>query len=266
MITRIISGAVLAAGLVSILLFVPQNGILFAVAVVSSVALYEFCSANFGKGKISVKLLSFVIGIGLLFLPEVCTRLLLTFGLIAALMLPVFLYKKISFKDVAKAFFGAIYIFGLLKYIYLTRIGSDGKFLVFAIFIGAFFTDIGAYFIGMLSGKHKLTEISPKKTVEGAVGGVLVTIAAFAVYAFIGLRCMHYGVNIFNLFVTGIVLAVCSELGDLAASVIKREVGIKDYGNLIPGHGGILDRIDSVLFTAPVFYYLNLVLPVFIIK
>ena len=266
MITRIISGTVLAAGLAAILLFVPQNGILIAVAVVAAAALYEFCSANFGKGKISLKLLSFLIGAGLLFLPQEYMALPLTAGLMAALFLTVVFYRKISFGDAAKAFFGAVYICLLLKHIYLIRAESGGKFLVCAVFIGAFFTDIGAYFTGMLFGKHKLTEISPKKTVEGAVGGIIVTLAAFAVYAFAGFYYMNYKVNILNLCLTGTLLAVCSEFGDLAASVIKREAGIKDYGNIIPGHGGILDRIDSVLFTAPVFYYLNLVLPIFVIK
>ena len=266
MLTRIVSGFILAVLLISALIFLPQNVILYIVAAVSAIGLYEFYKANFGKDKLIVKLVGYAMGAGLMFLPKEYTAVMLTFGLIAALLLTVLLYKKINFKDAAEAFFGTIYIFGLLKYIYLTRAENGGKFLVFAIFIGAFFTDIGAYFTGMLLGKHKLTAISPKKTVEGAAGGVIMTLIAFSVYAFVGFRYMHYSVNVFNLFVTGAVLAVCSEFGDLAASVIKREVGIKDYGNIIPGHGGILDRIDSVLFTAPAFYYLNLVLPVFIIK
>ena len=266
MLTRIISGFILAVMLILALLFLPQKVILYVVAVVAVAGLYEFYKANFGKDKLFLKLIGYAMGVGLMFLPKAYTAAMLTFGLMAALLLTVLLYKKINFKDAAEAFFGVIYVFGLLKYIYLTRAENGGKFLVFAIFIGAFFTDIGAYFTGMLLGKHKLTAISPKKTVEGAVGGVIMTLIAFLVYAFVGYYYMHYKINILNLLVTGAVLAVCSELGDLAASVIKREVGIKDYGNIIPGHGGILDRIDSVLFTAPIFYYLNLVLPIFIIK
>ena len=266
MITRIISGLILAALLVFALVCLPQSVILWVVAAVAAVALYEFYKANFGKGKILIKLVGYIMGFGLLLLPSEYNSALLTFGMIGALVLTVAAYKKINFKDAAEAFFGAIYIFGFLKYIYLIRGGEGGKFLVFAVFIGAFATDIGAYFTGMLFGKHKLTEISPKKTVEGAFGGAAVTVLAFGLFGFVGTHFFAYGVNVLNLVVSAVVLAIISEFGDLAASVIKREVAIKDYGHLIPGHGGILDRIDSVLFTAPIFYYLNIILPIFVIK
>ena len=266
MITRIISGFILAVLLVLALVFLPQSVILWVVAAVSAIALYEFYKANFGKGKVSVKAVGYAMGLGLMFLPAEYDSALLTFGVIGALVLTIAFYKKINFKDAAEAFFGAIYIFGFLKYIYLVRGADGGKFLVFAVFIGAFATDIGAYFVGMFMGKHKLTQISPKKTVEGAIGGMVTTVVVFGIFGAVGARFFGYGVNIPNLILTAIVLAVMSEFGDLAASVIKREVGIKDYGHLIPGHGGILDRIDSVLFTAPIFYYLNIILPVFVIK
>lgn len=118
---------------------------------------------------------------------------------------------------------------------------------------GAWIADTGAYFTGITLGKHKLCpEISPKKTVEGLAGGIVTTGLVYSI-AF----CIHSGFDVTRMllaFFLGAVCAVIGTLGDLSASMIKRQVGIKDYGNIMPGHGGIMDRFDSVLFVLPVFY------------
>lgn len=126
---------------------------------------------------------------------------------------------------------------------------------------GAWLADSGAYFAGTFFGKRKLCpEVSPKKTVEGFVGGVLVTGLLFilinSIYSAILPRFFdsEVSVNYFKVFLLGIVLAVVGTIGDLSASVLKRQCGIKDYGNIMPGHGGAMDRFDSVLFVAPCFY------------
>ncbi len=122
---------------------------------------------------------------------------------------------------------------------------------------GAWLGDSGAYFVGTFFGKHKLCpEISPKKTIEGAVGGVLTVGLVFAVYAFFyqlvqGYRGYSFEVNYVYLVILGIVCGILGIVGDLSASLIKRQFGIKDFGNIMPGHGGIMDRFDSVLFVAP---------------
>ncbi len=122
---------------------------------------------------------------------------------------------------------------------------------------GAWLGDSGAYFVGTFLGKHKLCpEISPKKTVEGAVGGVITVGIVFAVYAFFyrlvqGYFGQSFEVNYIVLVLIGFVCGVLGIIGDLSASLIKRQVGIKDFGNIMPGHGGIMDRFDSVLFVAP---------------
>lgn len=129
--------------------------------------------------------------------------------------------------------------------------------MVWLIFLTAFGTDVMAYFTGYAIGKHKLCPgISPKKTIEGAIGGTLGSV----------ILCGAFGYFFANEFfihcmIIGALGGVISQFGDLTASVFKRKMGIKDYGNLIPGHGGVLDRFDSVLFTAPlVYYYIVLVL------
>ena len=179
--------------------------------------------------------------------------------LIVFMILYVINHTKYQIKDVALAFFGVFYVPIMLSFIYRIRMhGEHGLFFVWLIFIASWGTDTCAYCVGMLIGKHKMAPIlSPKKSIEGAVGGVvgatLITlIYAFAMNNFINLSDKELIISA----VVTIVGAVISMYGDLAASAIKRNYNIKDYGKLIPGHGGVLDRFDSVIFTAPLMYIL----------
>lgn len=272
MLTRIISGAVLVAVLVVVLLFLPVKATEIAVGLVAALALYEFYRAVLSengslKGKLPLVVAGYIFGLSLLFADTTMLLPVISLGFVLIMVLTVLFHKKIAFRDSAAAYFGAVYVFALIRHITMTRQEAGGVFLVIAIFIGAFVTDTGAYFVGSFLGKHKLAAaISPKKTVEGSVGGILVTELAFMLYGYVGKYFIHYDINFVNLAIIAIVLSVVSQLGDLCASVVKRELDIKDYGNIIPGHGGILDRFDSVLFVAPVFYYMNSILPVFVIK
>ena len=163
----------------------------------------------------------------------------------------VFTYPKFKADQVMPAFFGVVYVAVMLSFIYLTRNLPDGKFLVWLIFLCSWGCDTCAYCVGMLIGKHKMAPIlSPKKSVEGGVGGVAGAALLGAIYAAVT------GGKIAEYALICAVGALISMVGDLAASAIKRNQGIKDYGKLIPGHGGILDRFDSVIFTAPAIYFL----------
>ena len=134
---------------------------------------------------------------------------------------------------------------------------TDYSILIWLVFITAFGTDVCAYFAGVTLGKHKLCpKISPKKSIEGSVGGILGSTVLSIVFA-----CIFAEELLVHCIVIGVLGGVISQFGDLTASIFKRKMGIKDYGKLIPGHGGIMDRFDSVLFTGPmVFYYILLVL------
>ena len=163
----------------------------------------------------------------------------------------VFTYPKFKADQVMPAFFGVVYVAVMLSFIYLTRNLPDGKFLVWLIFLCSWGCDTCAYCVGMLIGRHKMAPIlSPKKSVEGGVGGVAGAALLGAIYA------AATGGKIAEYALICAVGAPISMVGDLAASAIKRNQGIKDYGKLIPGHGGILDRFDSVIFTAPAIYFL----------
>ena len=152
---------------------------------------------------------------------------------------------------------GIFYIVVSSYHVVLVDGTGEYSILLWLIVLTAFGTDIMAYFTGMLLGKHKLCpKISPKKTIEGSVGGTLGSVILCA--AFSAIFAPHL---LLHSIIIGVLGGIVSQFGDLTASIFKRKMGIKDYGNLIPGHGGILDRFDSVMFTAPmVYYYIALVL------
>ena len=172
-------------------------------------------------------------------------------SMILILFVYVFGYPKYHAEQVMAAFFGVVYVAVMLSFIYLTRSLPDGKLLVWLIFLCSWGCDTCAYCVGMLIGKHKMAPVlSPKKSIEGAVGGVAGAAFLGAIYA----AATQGKMAEYALICA--VGALISMVGDLAASAIKRNQNIKDYGKLIPGHGGILDRFDSVIITAPVIYYL----------
>ena len=169
---------------------------------------------------------------------------------------------KIPFSQAALCMAAGImipYLFSALSRILLM---DNGRYFIMLPFVVAFASDIGAYFAGVTLGKHKLCPIiSPKKTVEGLVGGLALAAVATAIYGLILQLGFGFKVNYFFVVIYGLAGALGGVFGDLSFSVIKRQTGIKDYGHLIPGHGGILDRFDSVVVVAPLVEALLLLIP-----
>ena len=180
-------------------------------------------------------------------------------GMMAAYVIT---FPSLQAGQVMTAFFCYFYGPVLFSFIWLTRELPGGIYMVWLIFISSWICDTCAYLSGMALGKHKLTPVlSPKKSVEGAVGGVLGSALAGALFGYLFLNRIFEEQNM--IWICALICgagAVISQIGDLAASGIKRNHGIKDYGKLIPGHGGVMDRFDSVLFTAPIIYYLAILL------
>ena len=165
---------------------------------------------------------------------------------------------EIKFSQAAELIAWTIYIMLGIMSIVLLRRQSAGVYIYGLVFIGAWMTDTGAYFIGVLFGKHKLIpQVSPKKTIEGALGGVLGCIAGFALYGFIIQSIYKVNVNYVAIVILAAVISVVSQFGDLVASYIKRERNIKDFGFIFPGHGGVLDRFDSIIAVAPTIYFIT---------
>ncbi len=172
----------------------------------------------------------------------------------------VLLYPRLELKQVFANIVGFIYIpYMLLHALLIRQELAHGKILIWLVIMIAFGSDSFAYFTGVSLGRHKLAPIlSPKKTIEGAVGGIFGSMLICVGYGMF-MEWQGYlkltGVAYLCLMILGILGSLFSQIGDLVGSAIKRETGIKDFGNLIPGHGGILDRLDSILFVAPFVYY-----------
>jgi len=168
------------------------------------------------------------------------------------LTITVFSKGNLDLSKIASSFFVSVYIiFAFSGIIYLRDCGNDYVYLL--VFIMAWLTDIFAYLTGMLLGKHKLIpEISPKKTVEGSIGGVVVSTAVFVILSKLLPILELSNINIILLIMSGIIMSFVAQIGDLCMSAIKRQFEIKDFGKLFPGHGGVLDRFDSVLAVSAV--------------
>ena len=172
-------------------------------------------------------------------------------------------HAKLDFQKVAICFAGGLLIPFLLSSLVRLRVSYNGVFYVLLPFLLAFTSDSGAYFAGRYLGRHKLAPIiSPNKTVEGAVGGVLAAVLGMLIFCVVLDLGFGFTVSYLNALAYGIFGSVSSVFGDLIFSAIKRQTGIKDFGNLLPGHGGILDRFDSMVIVAPVTEALLLLLPV----
>ncbi len=163
---------------------------------------------------------------------------------------------KTNINDIAITFFGICYISLFLMFVPLIHAMEYGKFLVWIVLAAAWGTDILAYLVGKSIGKHKFSEISPNKTIEGCIAGVIGAVLFGAGLVFVFNHVFNMNFSYVTVILIEIILSVVGQIGDFAASSIKRYVGIKDFSNLIPGHGGMLDRLDSIIFIAPFAYML----------
>ncbi|MDD7517732.1 phosphatidate cytidylyltransferase [Ruminococcus flavefaciens] len=283
MLTRIISGAVGVVLLGAVLFFHDTIVLPIAVAAIIAVMLFELLRAVKLHKCLPILIAAEACGIAVPILYGIFTKLsvdgpavlphnefkawryahdynLYVFGIILLCAFVVFItwlrkHKEIRYEQVF--FVLAVMILvpqAMTTMVRMERYDSEnGLFLLIMGLCGAWIADTGAYFTGVALGKHKLCpEISPKKTIEGLVGGILTTAIVYTVafscyYGFTAKRAVIA-------FITGAVCAVIGTVGDLSASMVKRQIGFKDYGKIMPGHGGLMDRFDSVLFVLPTFY------------
>lgn len=257
--TRLVSGIVLIV--LSVMLVSIGGGLLYSVtAVISLVGMFELYRVM-GIEKKALGIVGYLAGIsyyGLLwFDKEEYVTLMAIAALMLLMVIYVFTFPHYGTEQVTVAFFGIFYLSIMLSYLYQVREMADGSYLVWLIFISSWGCDTCAYCVGMLFGKHKLAPIlSPKKSIEGAIGGVLGAALIGLVYSFLfGSKMLEVQNPQAACAGACAIAAMISQIGDLAASAIKRNHDIKDYGHLIPGHGGVLDRFDSMIFTAPAIFF-----------
>ncbi len=261
--TRLLSGIVLV--ILALIVIISGGAVtLLSLLAISLIGMYELYRV-FQLEKTPLAIISYIMAVvfyaskllpfaTLVFDPMMLVMLFL----IMLMFVYVFSYPKYEAKDVMAIFFGLFYVAVMLSYVYMIRILENGVYLAFLIFICSWGCDTCAYCVGVLIGKHKMAPVlSPKKSIEGAVGGVVGTALLTVLYTSVFRAQMGLDTKtIIVLAVISAVAALISMVGDLTASAIKRNYDIKDYGTLIPGHGGIMDRFDSMMITAPIIYYL----------
>ena len=264
--TRIITAVVAILILLPVLIFADYPVLPIALSLVSLIAVFEMlrCIGLHRAWVISVPL--YLLALAL----PICIRLLsraelvkVAFAAIVCLLfyffaILLFSHGKYKLADLSVCFMTVLYILiGFNAILYVHDHVYGGEYVYLIAFIGAWITDIFAYFCGMLfgrGGKHKLIpDVSPKKTVEGSIGGIVFCILSMMLYGWIVSRIEpSLDANVAVFAVAGLLISIVSQIGDLCMSLIKRTYGIKDYGKLFPGHGGMLDRFDSVIAVSAV--------------
>ena len=258
MLKRIITGTCIIAAVIPVLIF--SNTWLFpiVIALISALAVFEMLRCIGMHKKIALTAPLYIFSVAFPFLLRILDNTLYVVGIAAiagilyvaySFVFVIFSHGKILYPDICTLCLTAFYILISLNMIIHIRDAENGQYISFLILIGAWVTDTFAYFTGVLFGKHKLVpDVSPKKTIEGSIGGTIFCSLAFMLLGLL-VSIFAEGVepNYIYLAISGIVIAIISQAGDLIMSVIKRHYGIKDFSNILPGHGGVLDRVDSIL-------------------
>ena len=233
-------------------------------AIVAAIAMQEYLNA-ISKDSKPVKWIGYIscILIALIHIgPEkIDGAIINNFNLLAIPVLMLILFAtiiitnmKTNFKDISYTLFGIIYIITCISFIAKIRGMENGRYLVWFAIIAAWGTDTFAYIIGKRFGKHKFSEVSPKKSIEGCIAGIIGAVIIVLIYTYAINSINNFNYSYMQITIFTIILSIIGQIGDFAASSIKRYVDVKDYSNLIPGHGGMLDRIDSLMFLAPFAY------------
>ena len=262
-IKRLLSGLILFPIFAIILIFGNKYLVDVFVSIIAIMSLHEFYKAFKEKanpiqwpGYITAGFISCIHLIPGEYVWPAITLLILINVLVLFTQIVVTSMKR-NISDIAISLFGICYVVFFLMFAPLIRDSlPNGKIIIWYVFFAAWGTDIFAYLIGKNFGKHKFTEVSPKKSIEGCLGGILGAIILVLAYTVVCNSIWGLNINYLYAFGLAVFLSVISQIGDLAASSVKRYCEIKDYSNLIPGHGGILDRIDSVIFILPFAYFL----------
>ncbi len=260
--TRVIAALIFAPAL-AVIVYLGGLWLVGACLIISMLALWEFLELALGKGELFAKAFAYVAGF------IVCSSTLgLPVGIPLATLWPattlVLMLSALarpepieaSMRRTGMMALGVAYCAGLLPYLYRVRVLEAGLGLALSALFCTWAADTGAYFAGRFLGKHPLyPKVSPKKTVEGLLGGLVAAVAA----AFAFRAVFHIPIGPIDAVAIGAIAALFGTAGDLCESLLKRSVGAKDSSTLIPGHGGVLDRFDAVMFVAPAVYlYIDL--------
>ena len=266
MLKRIITALLAFIVFIPVLVFSGTIVLPIALAIVIVVSLYEIAKCMNMHKAYALTIPLYLFGAGTVFLVyrqgllDTTDRFvtIAKVGFIFAIVYMIYMFAvviwsngKLKFNDACTMCLMSLYIVISVSMIVYLRALERGEFIYLLVFIGAWSTDIFAYFTGMLIGKHKLIEsISPKKTIEGSIGGIVFCSLFFVALGIVGNSFFGTNANLIFLAICGVFISMISKIGDLVMSAIKRTYGIKDFGTIFPGHGGMLDRFDSILAVA----------------
>lgn len=269
--TRILAAAVMVPLLLLVVLVLPKELAALLMGVLQAVASYEllYRTRLVTKPRLVVycAAMAFVISIWSYY-ESVHAYFVLMVLVFFLLMFSEMMrdHVKMRFETLSMCFVGGLVVPYLMSSVVRILAMNTGRYVILIPFVVACCCDAGAYFVGVKFGKHKLAPVvSPNKTIEGALGGIAGGVLAMLLYVFILDVPLKFDVSYGAAVIYGILGCLVGELGDLCFSVIKRQTGIKDYGNLVPGHGGVLDRFDSILAVAALIEALLLIMPVIIL-
>lgn len=265
---RIISALILFPLVAAILIFGNKYLVDIVVSIIAIMSLHEyFHSFKEQSGNKDLRWIAYISALLISIIHIIPKEYILTIiGAIIPISILVLFSQiiasnmKYNIKDIAITFFGICYIVIFLMFIPIIRETENGRITIWYIFFAAWGTDTFAYLIGRKFGKHKFSKISPNKSIEGCIAGTIGAVLIMLIYTFVCNTYFGMNFNYFYIILIAVVLSLVGQIGDFAASSIKRYTGIKDFSNLIPGHGGMLDRIDSVIFIAPFAYFLLMLL------
>jgi phosphatidate cytidylyltransferase len=264
---RVISAAIMLPTVLLVFILGNKYVVDVFMGIIALRCIHELFHAFEVKGHHPVRWVGYISAIAIMFIhviPKeyaiIAIATILPLSILALFIVVLSKKTKTDVIDIAITFFGICYIVLFLMFMSIIRDMENGKFLIWYVFISSWLTDVFAYITGKAIGKHHFTDISPNKTIEGCIGGTLGATICMIIYTVILNNFAGFNINIALITITGIILSIVGQIGDLSASSIKRYVDIKDYSNLIPGHGGMLDRIDSLIFLAPFAYALFTIL------
>lgn len=255
MITRI------KTAIIGIALFIPvmffSHTYLFnaVIALLCFFSAYELINCFGMKNNIYVSIALYAYSLALPLYTSVSYKYIYNLSILlifSMMIIAVFSHGKCSIDQLASLGAFGVYLVSSMSGLILLRRADCGEYIIYLVFIGAWATDTAAYFTGKFFGRHKLIEdVSPKKTTEGSIGGIVVCTAVFVLYGILVEIFSDVDANLLYLALAGFVSSIVSQIGDLIMSKLKRTYNIKDFGKILPGHGGILDRFDSILAVVP---------------
>ena len=271
---RILVAVIFVPLLLAVMLLLPAIAWTAVVCLISAAASYELMRST-GEGKLTLPMQIMTVlsaaalplgswaGLGTAYV-NLCSFVVMAVCFWCAIRAYDGDNARIGFFHVLVCLFGGVIVPLALAALVELRCMEYGKYLVLFAVLLAFVTDAGAYFVGVLFGKHRgVTRVSPNKSVEGYIGGFAAGAVFAVIYALVITELAQASANLLSLALSGLLGAAATEAGDLAFSFVKRQYGVKDFGDILPGHGGMLDRFDSMLFCAPVVLFIVRFLPVF---